>query len=462
MSKGSMMKKLMVFAMMVLISGGLVSAEVITIMAANTSSGNNQSYESPGIRIFQGLNPDVVLIQEFNYLSGSLRDFVDEAFGADYDYYVEGGGESIPNGIISRFPIIDSGEWNDPSVSDRDFAWAVIDIPGNKNLQVVSVHLKASSSSASIRASQANILKNYIESNFFADEYIVVGGDLNTYSTTETALNTFNTFLSASNHRPSDQEGNRNTNAGRNHPYDWVMPNGQLDQYHIPLVIGSSVYSNGLVFDSRVYTPLSEVSPVQYNDSDVSGMQHMAVMKAFDVDVTGPTNTPSPTPSNTPTPTYTPTMGFTSTPTPTPTATPTADPSGSPYPTLTPTPTVTPTPDPEFPIVELTLNQEIYHGGDSFILDLEVLNNAQQHTLGLFIILAVYDDYFFAPDWGTEVDWDNLLLRPGTQVSRNIFDFQWPNNAGTAMDLYFYAALADPGDFSLVSNLSAVKFGFEN
>ncbi|NQX01675.1 hypothetical protein HQ447_13540, partial [bacterium] len=41
--------------------------EVIRIMAANITSGNNQSYDpGEGNRIFQGLDPDVVLVQEMN------------------------------------------------------------------------------------------------------------------------------------------------------------------------------------------------------------------------------------------------------------------------------------------------------------------------------------------------------------------------------------------------------------
>ena len=39
------------------------------VMAANTTSGNFPRYEAPGLRIFQALKPDVVAVQEFNYLS---------------------------------------------------------------------------------------------------------------------------------------------------------------------------------------------------------------------------------------------------------------------------------------------------------------------------------------------------------------------------------------------------------
>jgi hypothetical protein len=41
----------------------------VRVMSANLSSGNNQRYETPGLNIFKGLNPDIVAIQEFNYAS---------------------------------------------------------------------------------------------------------------------------------------------------------------------------------------------------------------------------------------------------------------------------------------------------------------------------------------------------------------------------------------------------------
>ena len=45
-------------------------AQRIRIVAGNITSGNGQNYnEGHGIRIFQGLKPDIILIQEFNYLA---------------------------------------------------------------------------------------------------------------------------------------------------------------------------------------------------------------------------------------------------------------------------------------------------------------------------------------------------------------------------------------------------------
>jgi endonuclease/exonuclease/phosphatase family metal-dependent hydrolase len=262
----------------------------VRVMAANTTSGNFSSYQDPGIRIFQGLQPDIVAIQEFRYNASAtdaqLRQLVDTAFGPEFYYYREPytDGGDIPNGIISRWPISAAGSWDDLDSPNRGFAWAQIDLPGTNDLYVVSVHLLTASSS--VRGSEAAQLKALIATNFPATAWIIVAGDMNTDSRTETAMNTFKTFLSDSP-VPTDAEsgGNEDTNANRNKPYDYVLPNFPLTNHLIPVALPSRTFPKGLVFDSRVYTPLSDVAPVQSGDSGVSGMQHMAVIKDFSLPV---------------------------------------------------------------------------------------------------------------------------------------------------------------------------------
>lgn len=295
----------------VLLLASLATAQTerVRIMAANTSSGNFQSYLDPGKRIFQGLKPDIVLIQEFKIgATGSTSTadtnaFVAEAFGPEFSWFREPASGGIPNGIISRYPIIAAGEWVDTNVSDRDFAWARIDIPGDKHLTVVSIHFLTSS--ATNRNAQATLLRSYVNANVDPNDYLVIGGDFNTNSRTESAINTLSTLVTDAA-VPVDQDGNGNTNANRNRPYDMVLPGFSLHALRTSVIIGQSTYPNGLVFDSRVYTPLSEVAPVQQGDSGVSGMQHMAVVKDFLIPTGSGTSTPTPTPSSTgPTPTAT-------------------------------------------------------------------------------------------------------------------------------------------------------------
>ena len=161
----------------------------LRIMAANTTSGNRQSYDpGEGTRIFQGLQPDVVLIQEFNFgdnSEGAIANYVESTFGPDFDYYREDGAQ-IPNGVISRYPIIESGEWNDSQVSNRDFAWARIDIPGDRDLWAVSVHFLTRS--GSVRNTQANAVLRLVRENIPEEDYLVIGGDFNTHNSGESAL----------------------------------------------------------------------------------------------------------------------------------------------------------------------------------------------------------------------------------------------------------------------------------
>ncbi len=261
----------------------------IRIMAANTTSGNNQSYLDPGDRIFQGLDPDIALIQEFTIGSGSSQDattttnWVAANFGPGFHWYREPGNEQIPNGIVSRWPIVASGQIDDDNVSNRDHAWARIDIPGDKDLWVASVHLLTSSSGN--RNSQAQVLVNGFNAlNIPAGDYVVIGGDFNTDSRSESAVGTFRSYLGVSSGQefiPRDGGGDDDTNANRNKPYDWVLVDSDLNAFHDSVRIGANTFPGGLVFDSRVYSPLSDVAPVQSGDSGATNMQHMAVIKDY-------------------------------------------------------------------------------------------------------------------------------------------------------------------------------------
>jgi len=273
---------------------GSLAAVRVRLMAANISSGNNQSYDpGHGTRIFQGTQPDIVMIQEFNYGSNSaadIRSFVNTAFGSNFYYYRETGAQ-IPNGIISRYPILESGEWTDTQVGNRDFAWARIDIPGPKDLWVVSVHLLTRS--AGVRNTEAINLVDYIKSKVPASDYLSIGGDFNSDSRSEALFSTFSSVVSTASPYPADKNGNVNTNASRGKPYDHVLVSSNLRALQTATVIGSSSFAGGLVVDTRVYSPLLEISPAQSADSGSTNMQHMAIIKDFLVQDDG--STPIPT-----------------------------------------------------------------------------------------------------------------------------------------------------------------------
>lgn len=313
MSESKIFRRVILFLFLLLIlTGGTARGKVITIMTANLPCGGwpNEYYYPQSLRIFQGLKPDIAFIQEFNVKEPlTRREYIDDALGEDYFMYT-GSGE-IPNTIASRWSFQTWGEWPDSEVAgSRTFVWAVIDIPGPIDLQGVCVHLKASPGpdNRSKRFREAVQIRDRVRRNFNNTGYIVVAGDLNTYpSPSEPCLNIFRSYLSVNYHRPRDRRGRYFTNATnpRRYHYDWIMPNRRLDRCHTTVYVGTKnrPYRQGIVFDSKIFRDVSEVSPIRENDSHPYGVHHMAVMKAFDIPLSP---TPSPaasiTPQSSPTP----------------------------------------------------------------------------------------------------------------------------------------------------------------
>lgn len=100
----------------------------------------------------------------------------------------------------------------------------------------------------------------------------------------------FDSYLSDSP-IPDDGQGNSNTSQNRNHPHDYVLPSFSFTNLETASIFPSHAFPNGLVFDATVYTPLSDVSPVQYGDS--TNAQHMAVIKDFLIPAVTVTNPPA-------------------------------------------------------------------------------------------------------------------------------------------------------------------------
>jgi endonuclease/exonuclease/phosphatase family metal-dependent hydrolase len=245
------------------------------------TSGNAQSYDpGEGIRILQGVHADVVLMQEMNYganTTTALRGLVDAVCGTECGY-ARGSGQ-IPNGVVSRHPILDSGTWVDPKVGNRDFVWARLDVPGPVDLWAVSVHLLTSSPSD--RDAEAAALIAAVQAKVPAGDYLVVGGDFNTDVRDEPVITTIGAIVSTAAPYPVDGDGNGNTSRPRTRPYDWVLASPALRAREAPVTIGAAHFDTGLVVDTRVYMPIADLAPALATDSGASNMQHMAVVRDF-------------------------------------------------------------------------------------------------------------------------------------------------------------------------------------
>lgn len=284
-------------AFLVSVSSALSAEEKVRIrmMAANITTGNRQSYDNgEGIRIFQGLKPDVVMIQEFRYgeqTKEDIRKFVDTAFGKDFHYYrEEENSDDLANGIISRFPLLSSGEWEDPHMRNRDFAWAQIDIPGDKDLWAISVHLSASK--PSVRMAQAQVLVEKVSELIPAADYVIIGGDFNTQTRTDKPIEILSKIFKESA-PPVDSEGKSETNRNRKKNYDWLLVDSDLEPLMVPVSFrtdeqevaeeNKNTFSNGLVFNSQTFPHLDRLGEVRVEDSIAEGMQHFPVIKDFQI-----------------------------------------------------------------------------------------------------------------------------------------------------------------------------------
>jgi endonuclease/exonuclease/phosphatase family metal-dependent hydrolase len=282
----------------------------LRVMAANLTSGMYQDYEGAGMRIIEAMMPDIIMIQEFNYdmdfdnstSDSEVNDFLTYIFGYShgYEYYrgkeivLEDGDIPIPNGIISKYPIIERGEWGDTNVINRNFNYAKIDIPGDKDLWVVSLHLKAGSSDDGVRAKETESLMEKIKFNIPSGDYIVIGGDLNTNDRDEKCITNLAEIFKTEGPHPVCEAGNEGTNASRRNPYDWVIASKSLSPFQVSTdfcyddnIENCKRYENGLVFDSKKYDEYDldvYFTPVELDDSRDSNMQHMGVIKDFELE----------------------------------------------------------------------------------------------------------------------------------------------------------------------------------
>lgn len=271
------------FSLLTLSAAIAADKALVRVAAANATSGNKQSYDpGHGIRLLQAVRADVILVQEFNYTSGPIKDMATKVAGPNAQYYCEPG-VNLPNGIISRFPIRKSGSWKDPGISNRGFAWSTIDIPGDKDLWAVSVHFKAGKGFKQVRESAALALISQINKTVPKADYLVIGGDFNTHSRNEPCVQALSNYLVAAAPFPSDQAGNTNTNASRALPYDWVLASQNFDSLGTSTSVGGRTFLDGLVFDTRVQPSLPSCAPALPEDSAATNMQHMVVVRDFAV-----------------------------------------------------------------------------------------------------------------------------------------------------------------------------------
>ena len=261
---------------------GCPVSDHLRLVTGNLTTGNLQSYEDPGIRIFRGLAADVAMIQEFNVGGNSdveLRTFVDDAFGTDYGYTRAAASGQIPNGIVTRYPILAAASGPTRRSRTATSCGRRSTFRGPNDLFAISVHLL--STSASARDLEAGELVQHIQ-GLPSGAFVVLGGDFNTGTRSEACVQTLSSVLVTErpvSRRPGQPRQHQHATATS--PTTGCSVNASLQATAIPVAIGANRFDNGFVADTRVYSPIDDLAPALAEDSGATNMQHMAVVRDF-------------------------------------------------------------------------------------------------------------------------------------------------------------------------------------
>jgi len=270
------------------LAAGAEAATRVRFVASNLTSGRRQRYEEPGLRILEGLKPDVILLQRFRYGDDdeeSIRRFVRRVLGGPGYFYREPEDAlgAVPNAIVSRYPILESGQWRDVEVYDRDFAWALIDVPGRRNLLAVSVNFKAGdgTSDRRRRTREAKALVRRLGISRAARHWLVVGGTLATRDRGEPCVAILGERVAVDEPWPEDGAGNDATSVNRDFPEDWLLADEDLVEREAAITAEGLRAEHGLVFDTRALKSLNDFAPARRRDDYKRGMHHHAVVRDF-------------------------------------------------------------------------------------------------------------------------------------------------------------------------------------
>jgi hypothetical protein len=112
------------------------------------------------------------------------------------------------------------------------------------------------------------------------------------------------------------------------------------------------------------------------------------------------------------------------------------------------------------PWYDLELADDNLVPGDLFQLDARAGNpSAQVLTADEYIVLDVFGAYYFYPAWTQSLQSRLVSVEPGTEMHHTVLSFYWPDNAGSAVGLYFYGALFEPSTFDLI-DLDSIFWSF--
>ncbi len=115
--------------------------------------------------------------------------------------------------------------------------------------------------------------------------------------------------------------------------------------------------------------------------------------------------------------------------------------------------------------VTIEMPDDYFRADDEFYCRAKIYNNTGMRLEGmpLFIMLDAFGSLFWGPDFGEDVDCyidEYPVIEEGETTVEAVEPFEWPDNAGEAQGICFYAAMTDPDVSFLYGFMDSAAFGW--
>lgn len=121
----------------------------------------------------------------------------------------------------------------------------------------------------------------------------------------------------------------------------------------------------------------------------------------------------------------------------------------------------TPTPTPSAVTYDIDLIDTVLAEGDIFELRRACYNPFESIMVDEYILLDIYEQFWFWPSWSETVDYNTWELPEGIEYDEVLLTFPWPMVDGTVEGLKFWGAFLSSGTTDLIV-YDMVEWGYSN
>ncbi len=120
-----------------------------------------------------------------------------------------------------------------------------------------------------------------------------------------------------------------------------------------------------------------------------------------------------------------------------------------------------PTPDPSRSGVMLHLSKSFLTPADLFRLSCTLVNAGSEASVDHFVILDVYQNYWFWPEWSESLSFATKTVAPNSVYPDDVLlTFIWPDTEGVVHDLRFWSAMLHHTTQEIFGDYDVITWGY--